>query len=65
MTLLNISFSQLNLCLALAPALALDLPMYRGSSHASSKLNLEALDLNGLKNLLPISLDHESSHARQ
>ena len=61
MELLNNSFSQLSLCLALA----LGLPVYRGSSHASSKLNLKALDLNGLENLLPISLDHESSQVRQ
>jgi len=50
MELFNSSCSQLSLCLALA----LSLPIYGGSSHASSKLNLEVVDLNGLENLLPI-----------
>jgi len=30
-------------------ALALDLPIYRGNGHASSKLDLEVLDLIGLE----------------
>jgi len=54
MELLNNYFSQLSFCLALA----IGLPIYRGSSYVSSKLNLEALDLNGLESLLPILLDY-------